>query len=62
MWLSRAKPFTTLYLGGEAPKPYLHPLRAADGKIVTRHFPMEMVEGESRDHPHHRGCGLATVK
>jgi len=33
----------------------LHPLRAADGKIVTRHFPMEMVEGESRDHPHHRG-------
>jgi hypothetical protein len=49
------KPFTTLYLGGAAPKPYLHPLRAADGKIVTRHFPMEMVDGESRDHPHHRG-------
>ena len=49
------KPFTTLYLGGAAAKPYLHPLRAADGKIVTRRFPMEVVEGESRDHQHHRG-------
>lgn len=49
------KPFTTLYLGGAATKPYLHPLRAAGGKIVTRRFPMEMVEGESRDHKHHRG-------
>ena len=49
------KPFTTLYAGGEATKPYLHPLRTADGKIVTRRFPMEMVEGESRDHQHHRG-------
>jgi hypothetical protein len=49
------KPFTTLYSGGEATKPYLHPLRAADGKIVTRRYPMEVVEGESRDHQHHRG-------
>lgn len=50
------KPFTTFYVGGkDVNKPYLHPLRSADGKIVTRHFPMEMVEGESRDHPHHRG-------
>ena len=31
------------------------PLRTANGLIVTRHFPQEMVEGESRDHPHHRG-------
>ncbi len=49
------KPFTTLYAGGDAPKPYLHPLRAVDGKIVTRRFPMEKVAGESNDHPHHRG-------
>jgi hypothetical protein len=36
-------------------KPYLHPLRSAAGTIVTRSYPMESVEGESRDHPHHRG-------
>jgi len=49
------KPFTTFYYAGDAPKPYLHPLRAASGKIVTRMYPMEQVEGETRDHPHHRG-------
>ncbi len=49
------KPFTTLYYGLGAPKPYFHPLRAASGTIVTRHFPMEDVEGERQDHPHHRG-------
>ena len=49
------KPFTALFLGGEAPKPYLHPLRTANGKIVTRGFPMEDIAGEARDHPHHRG-------
>src|ERR1035438_8343086 len=50
------KPFTTFYLHeGEAMKPYLYPLRTADGKIITRHFPMEKVEGEPVDHPHHRG-------
>ena len=49
------KPFTTLYYGTGAPKPYLHPLRAASGTIVTRRFPMEDVEGERQDHPHHRG-------
>ncbi len=49
------KPFTTFYSGAEAWKPYLSPLRSASGKIVTRHFPMEQVAGESHDHPHHRG-------
>jgi len=49
------KPFTTFYSGADANKPYLAPLRSASGKIVTRHFPMEKVEGESRDHLHHRG-------
>src|ERR1035438_2008852 len=50
------KPFTTFYLHeGEAMKPYLYPLRTASGKIITRHFPMEKVEGEPVDHPHHRG-------
>jgi hypothetical protein len=49
------KPFTVFYAGGEAPKPYLHPLVTATGKRITRAFPMEQVEGETRDHPHHRG-------
>lgn len=54
------KPFTAFILrGGDAMKPYLHPLRSAMGKIVTRHFPMEMVEGEPRDHPHQRGLWFA---
>lgn len=49
------KPFTTFYFGPETHKPYLHPLRTADGMIVTRSYPMENVEGEAKDHPHHQG-------
>ena len=49
------KPFTTFHYGSNAAKPYLSPLRTASGKIITRHFPMEEVAGESRDHLHHRG-------
>ena len=49
------KAFTTFYWGGDAPKPYLHPLRTASGKIITRGFPMEQIQGETHDHPHHRG-------
>lgn len=52
------KLFTTLYWTGPT-KPYLHPLRSASGVIVTRHYPMEVVEGESHDHPHHRGLWFA---
>ncbi len=53
------KPFTTFYFGPETTKPYLHPLRAADGTIVTRRYPMERIDGESHDHPHHRGLWFA---
>ncbi len=50
------KPFTDFYIGAESAKPYLHPLRAADGKVVTRGFPMVTdIPGEAHDHPHHRG-------
>ncbi len=47
------KPYSDLYLAG--PKVYLHPLRSASGKIVSRLYPMEKREGETVDHPHHRG-------
>jgi len=54
------KPFTDFVLrGGGAMKPYLYPLRSASGKLVTRHFPMEAVEGEPTDHPHQRGLWFA---
>ena len=49
------EPFSTFYFGNDAPKPYLHPVRAADGTIVTRGYPMENIAGENHDHPHHRG-------
>ncbi|HLK64551.1 MAG TPA: PmoA family protein [Bryobacteraceae bacterium] len=49
------KPFTTFHYGAANGKPFLAPLRSASGKVVTRHFPMELVPGESRDHVHHTG-------
>lgn len=53
-------PFTTYYFGPESPKPYLHPLRSAQGTIVTRGYPMvKDIPGESHDHPHHRALFFA---
>ena len=49
------KPFTTFHYGSDANKPYLAPIRSASGKIITRRYPMQTIEGESRDHVHHRG-------
>src|SRR5438045_9741344 len=53
------KPFTELFYGKETTKPYLHPLRSASGKIVTRQYPMAQAAGESTDHPHHRGLSFS---
>jgi hypothetical protein len=53
------KPFSTLYFGPEAMKPYMHPLRTADGKIVTRGYPIVDTPGETHDHPHHKGLWFA---
>jgi hypothetical protein len=55
------KPFGDLYVGNDVPKPYFAPLRSASGKIVTRRYPMEQVQGESRDHQHHRGLWLGYI-
>lgn len=38
-----------------SPKPFLHPLRSASGKIVSRMYPMAEREGEMQDHVHHQG-------
>ena len=49
------KPYTTLFHGPDTTKPYLHPLRTAQGQNVSRTYPMGDVAGEKKDHPHHRG-------
>ena len=49
------QPFTAFFFGSDATKPYLHPLRATDGTVITRGYPMAEIAGEQRDHPHHRG-------
>lgn len=49
------KPFSDLFVSAQVNKPYMYPLRAASGKIITRAYPMDNVEGETKDHPHHRG-------
>ena len=48
------KPFAT-YVVSEANKPYLWPVYGPTGKAMTRAYPMQQVEGEQHDHPHHRG-------
>lgn len=53
------KPYSTFVYGPDVMKAYLFPLRAADGTILTRGFPMEKVAGESTDHPHQRGVWFA---
>jgi hypothetical protein len=52
------QPFTDFYIGSKYPKPFLAPLRTASGLIVTRKYPMENVDGETRDHQHHRGLWI----
>lgn len=44
----------TRYCFAGAPKPYCYPIIGPTGVPVTRSYPMEMVEGETRDHPHQR--------
>jgi len=51
------KPFAS-YVIDQANKPYLWPVYGPTGKAMTRAFPMQEIDSESkeqRDHPHHRG-------
>lgn len=36
-------------------KPFLFPVRSADGTVITRGYPVEPRKGERTDHPHHIG-------
>ena len=50
------KLFTTLFYGPNTMKPYIAPLLAPSGKVMTRRWPMDSaVQGETKDHPHHTG-------
>jgi len=52
--------FTTFYFGANSPKPYMSPLRSAQGTVVTRGYPMRTdIPGERHDHPHHRALFFA---
>lgn len=43
--------------------PYLYPVIGPNGENITRHYPMRNdVEGESHDHPHHRGIRFSHRK
>ena len=54
------QPFATFHFDPKVPKPYMSPLRSAEGIVVTRGFPMRKdIPGESTDHPHHRAMYFA---
>jgi hypothetical protein len=49
------KLFTSFLYPDSLEKPVLYPIRAANGTIVTRGFPLDPRPGEPNDHPHHIG-------
>lgn len=49
------RPFTNFIYPDSLEKPVLYPIRAANGTVVTRGFPLVPRPGEPTDHPHHLG-------
>ena len=50
--------FTAYRYADSLKKPILFPIRASDGTIVTRGYPLSPRAGEQLDHPHHTGHWL----
>ena len=50
--------FTDFYFGPGTPKPYLFPLHAASGTVVTRGFPLAKIPGETTTDQHQRPAWL----
>jgi len=50
--------FTTFMYPDTLEKPVLYPIRAANGTVVTRGFPVSPRPGDPTDHPHHLGLWL----
>lgn len=57
--LINGAPFTTYRYAADEVRPYFYPLLGPGGLAMTRNYPMSEVEGESRDHPHHRSLYVA---
>jgi hypothetical protein len=53
------KVFTSYHIDANFPRPFLYPLYAPGQIPITRSYPMEDVEGESKDHKHHRSLWVA---
>lgn len=49
----------TEYHYQDVSRPYLYPIIGPTGEGITRNYPMKDVEGESRDHVHHRSLFFA---
>lgn len=49
------KLFTSYQYPKNLEKPFLSPIYAANGSVITRGFPLEARKGERVDHPHHIG-------
>jgi hypothetical protein len=49
------KPFTSYIWPTTLKKPTLWPIRAANGAVITRAYPLEAKAGERSDHPHQVG-------
>ncbi len=49
------KLFTSYQYPSNMEKPYLYPVVAPSGSVITRGFPLEARKGERVDHPHHIG-------
>src|SRR3954467_13076755 len=49
------KLFTSFLYPDTLEKPVLYPVRAANGTVVTRGWPLNPVAGDPTDHPHHIG-------
>lgn len=52
------RPFTELIYTDTLEKPFLYPIYAPDGQIITRGFPFAPRPNEPTDHPHHTGLWL----
>jgi hypothetical protein len=52
-------PFTSYNFDPAVARPFFYPVLAPGGKMVTRSYPMKDVQGEAKDHPHHRSFWTA---
>lgn len=51
--------FTSLHYGSEWARPFLLPVVGAYGASMTRRYPVDDVEGETKDHHHHKSVWVA---